>query len=595
MKYILKNEFNLKPGAYIDYLNNIGITQVDSFLCKPRGSDYISPFKLDNMKELIECLHNGFINNKSFFIQVDPDVDGFTSSAIFYNYFISLYPDSKMTYRLQDNKEHGIIINTIPVDTDIVIVPDAGSNQIDEFEQIAATGRKVLCMDHHLVETTIDIPNVIIVNNQVSGRFINKSLSGAGVVYKVIQAYDETYEDGSHYKKYEDLAALGIISDNMDTRPLDNNAIIMNGLSHINNTLFKELLSTGYANKNKKSKIAFDDMTIDMKLNICNKIGIAFYIAPLINAVIRTGSMENKLEFFNGFLMDNSNKTTTTVYRGATRTESIYQYLVRTATNLRATQNRNKLKSMNTITQMVDTNNLNTHKILIIQVDKDIVSLNNTGLVAMDCANTYNKPCLVVRPVTVNNNIYYRGSGRSAVFEGFTSFINVLRESGLVEYAQGHDNAFGVSIEEQNVQPLLKYLDTSLSNIDFTKYNEINCIVDSSNWDVVALKEFAHINNIYGCGIVEPRFLFDITIEGENIIVDSKYIKFYYKGISFIMFYPTDNIAHLLSSSSTYHISLIGKVSINNYLGYQNLQVTMSSELFEFEPVKSENDSMMLF
>lgn len=242
MKFKLNNTFKPVLGASIDYLHYFGIKEVDSFLYKPKPSDYESPWKLDNMQEMIDALHQGFMNKKHFFLQVDSDTDGMTSSAIFYNYFTTLYPEANITYRVHEGKEHGVILDTIPVWTDIVVVPDAGSNQLDEHEVMSNQGRTVLIMDHHNVTRSQEFNNVIIVNNQTSPNFKNKDLSGAGVVFKVIQAYDEVYGKKILYKRYEDLAALGIVADCMDSRNLDNNAIIRNGLSVIYNNLFKALI-----------------------------------------------------------------------------------------------------------------------------------------------------------------------------------------------------------------------------------------------------------------------------------------------------------------------------------------------------------------
>ena len=54
----------------------------------------------------------------------------------FSNYFKLLYPDSKIEWRVHDGKEHGVILDTIPITADIIIIPDAGSNQFDEQEAL---------------------------------------------------------------------------------------------------------------------------------------------------------------------------------------------------------------------------------------------------------------------------------------------------------------------------------------------------------------------------------------------------------------------------------------------------------------------------
>ena len=231
LRYKLKRDtsIDLNSRDYIgDYLKSIGIHSPTSFVERPRLEDQESFSKLDNINEAIEELYKGFKENKKFFLQVDSDVDGITSSAIFYSFFKRLFPDAEIEYRLHEGKEHGIIVDTIPFDTDYVIIPDAGSMQIEEQQEMVNRGYKVIILDHHHADVYQKIENVILVNNQLSDRFSNKYLSGAGVVYKAIQGFNITYNDEFPlvYHDYADLAALGIIADMMDTRELDNNYII---------------------------------------------------------------------------------------------------------------------------------------------------------------------------------------------------------------------------------------------------------------------------------------------------------------------------------------------------------------------------------
>ena len=63
--------------------------------------------------------------------------------------------------------------------------------QMKEQEQLKNAGKTVIILDHHSVTNYKTIENVVLVNNQSSKRFTNKYLSGAGVVYLFIEAYDK--------------------------------------------------------------------------------------------------------------------------------------------------------------------------------------------------------------------------------------------------------------------------------------------------------------------------------------------------------------------------------------------------------------------
>jgi single-stranded DNA-specific DHH superfamily exonuclease len=49
-------------------------------------------------------------------------------------------------------------------------------------------------------------------------------------------------------------------------------------------------------------------------------------------------------------------------------------------------------------------------------------------------------------------------------------------ESGLVEFAQGHASAFGISIFDKDIQPLIKYIDVALKDLDFTNCYRVDFI-----------------------------------------------------------------------------------------------------------------------
>lgn len=426
IKYRLKNNsIDTFSFNYLeDYLKNLGIEKVESFLNKPKEEDEESYNNLDKIEEAIDELHKSFINKKKIFLQVDSDADGFTSSAIFYSFFKKIFPEAKIEYRLHDGKEHGVIVNTIPIDADVVVVPDAGSMQFDEQEEISKTGRPLIILDHHKVENPPNFENVILVNNQISKNFKNKSLSGAGVVYKTIQAYcDKFLNKDKIYEKYADLAAVGIISDMMDTRNLDNNYIIQKGLSNIQNPMLQSLLE-------KQS------FSISNTLHP-TKIDIAFYISPIINGVIRFGTEEEKYDLFNGFISYNQTKMIETVYNGNIRREHFYDYIARISYNVKERQNREKLKSLKFLTSEIEKNNLQNNQLLIVKVSIDDVPQTITGLVAMELLKRYKKPTLVLRPKNQNGKIFYAGSGRGKANGDFNSLHGFLKESGFCEYVEG--------------------------------------------------------------------------------------------------------------------------------------------------------------
>ena len=91
-------------------------------------------------------------------------------------------------YRIHIGKQHGIILDTIPVDVKLVIAPDSSSNGYTEHATLKENGVDVLVIDHH--EADEISKNACIINNQLCD-YPTKSLSGVGMVYKFCSFIDE--------------------------------------------------------------------------------------------------------------------------------------------------------------------------------------------------------------------------------------------------------------------------------------------------------------------------------------------------------------------------------------------------------------------
>jgi single-stranded-DNA-specific exonuclease len=582
INYTLKtNAIDGKSLNYVeDYLVACGINRddVESFLREPKESDKESYNHLDNLEGLLEALHMGMLERKQFFLQVDSDADGVTSSAIFYNYFRTVFPECKIYYRLHDGKEHGVIVDTIPIETDIVIIPDAGSNQQDELEELSRNGRTVLIIDHHLSDLQIDLPNVYIVNNQLSPRFMNKSLSGAGMVYKVIEAYSEKFHDGKTHKQFMDLAAVGVISDMMDTRSLDNNYIIKNGLKVINNRFLQALLDKqGYSISSTTSP---------------NKVDIAFYITPLINGVIRVGSVEEKEMMFSAFTKMDSGQTFERMSKGEIITEDLFDYVARLCINLKSSQDRQKMKSIDSLVAKVKKEGLHHNQVIVLKTGREEVSQNITGLVAMEMLKRYKKPVLVLRPRTENGIEYYAGSGRAKETEGFDSFRDLIHQTGFADFAEGHDMAFGTQFEAGRLNDFVKTANRLLDGVDFNvDFAEVDYVFDKGI-NKMMLKDFAEVEDIYGNGIPQPKFVFHIVLSNDksnyNIMGKNQdTFKFEYKGIDFLQFKAEDTVEALRATNSALiELILIGRSQYSTYQGEKRLQVTIDNA--EVKPINIE-------
>ena len=210
---------------------------------------------------------------------------------------------------------------------------------------------------------------------------------------------------------------------------------------------------------------------------------------------------------------------------------------------------------------------------------------NITGLVAMDISSIYKKPTLILRPVNEDGCIYYRGSGRATPVEGFDSFMDALLATNIMDYVEGHDNAFGASVMEDLIPMLTEELNAALSNVDFENSLFVHCCMDDENWNSTVIKEFAEAVPVFGQGIPQPVFHFDFQIKPSDFRIQGSRgdsLKFQYKGIVFVIFFAKDQVDKYLKLSEQclkqkkeIHVECIGKASINEYKGYRNINITL--------------------
>lgn len=558
-KYELINKNNdYKSNNLLnDILKFKGVENPDKYLNLSRDDTY-SYKNLDNIDKAVECLIRHIEEGNAIYIQVDNDTDGITSSAALYNY-LKRSCDNTIYYNMQKGKGHGVELETIPETVKLVIIPDAGSNQIEEHKELKEKNIDVIVLDHHICD--IKSEYVIIVNNQLSEKYCNKDLSGVGVVYKFLQALDEElWQDFAD--DYLDLVALGNIADMMDIKSCETKYYIDEGLRNIKNEMFKELIY-------KQS------YSMGGKVNINN---IAFYIAPCINSLIRCGTQEDKIMLFEAFAnIDIDRKFTYKSKKKETKgdivEENLYEHMARICTNSKSRQNRMKEKYRKEIIENIKKYNLQNNKIIIYNATNKI-DKNMTGLMAMDIANIYNRPCLMLRK---SKKDLFAGSGRNVDSYEIPSLKKFLQHTNLIKDVQGHDNAHGIRIFKSNIRGLIKEANNQLKDIRFKKGIDFKIPFDELTDDFILIVD--GMRDLWGQGLKES------LIYIENVYVNKEDIKLIGKNKNTISFTTEDiNFIKFFENEETYNnlvkgentktiIDIIGTCGVNVYNGNESFQI----------------------
>ena len=527
----------------------------------------------------VKMLARHIANNDLIMFQVDSDCDGDTSSAALLNYLYCLFPayvQSKIIYRFHEGKEHGIIEETIPKGVKLVVAPDSSSNDYEVHKKLKERGIDVLVIDHHEAEKVSD--NAVVINNQLCD-YPTKSLSGVGMVYKFCQYFDSVMD--TDYADYIlDLVALGMIADMMDMRDFETKHLITRGLEDIHNPFF-----AGMVEKN-----AF-------QLKEITPIGIAFYVAPYVNATVRMGTQEEKKIMFEAMLDFKAYDMVDSTKRGCKgQKERLVDQAIRNCTNIKSRQTKARDNTLATVKQIIKQNNLLNHKILTVCVPKETyIEKNLTGLIANQLMAEYQRPVLLLNevvngetvfdtfdnPITMFTYTTWEGSARGYDKSALIDFRKFCLDSGCIDYAEGHANAFGFGINSHRLNEFIDYCDTTLKDFEFTPCYSVDFIFNADNFNPKDIIEIADLKSLWGQGIEEPYIaLTNVRVSKGNIQLmspdKSPTLKITLpNGTSLIKFQFSKKEYERLNTEGYLVLDVVGNCEINAWGGRVSAQIIM--------------------
>ena len=564
------------PQILDNYVRNLlsfrGVEDIDNFL-NPNKDNLQNPDDLANISKGARLYLSNIGDDKRILIIVDSDCDGFTSSAIIYQYTKIIAPTTQIDYWLHNGKEHGLSdhidkLMDEEIKYDLIILPDSSSNDVEYHNKLKEINTPCLCLDHHQVDVTIS-DNAIIVNNQISPNYQNKELVGAGVTFQFCRYIDKLLKI-NRAEDFIDLAALGQIGDMGSVLTLENRYIISRGLKSIKNFMFKSMIEK-------------QDYSMGGKIT---PISVAFYIVPLINAMIRVGTNEEKDRLFRSFI--DGKELVVSHKRGAKgELEKVAIESIRECTNAKSRQTKLIENAEQQIEYKICKYGLLNNKVILVRLEDDMVFPSElNGLLAMKIAAKYKRPAMVLR---LGPDGYDKGSMRGVNQSALTSFKDFLNESGFVE-SMGHDNAAGAIIKDENLSAFHAYANEKLANIDFGEnYYDINFERNVTSPDLDRLiTDISRHDDIWGQSnnvplihvkglIVEPN---EISIIGKN----SDTVKIEKNGITYIKFKAKDMIEDLSKYSETINIEIVGEANLNEWGGRTTPQIFIK----DYE-IKKEN------
>ena len=536
------------------YFNKCGVDDLEEYL-NPSGKGLDDPNGYYNMSDAVKLFMKHRNNLSDTYIICDSDLDGITSTVVLYRYMKLLNSNWNIDILIHNGKERGlqdkdilkyILENPRP----FIIIPDAGTNDREQEKELEDVD--ILVLDHHDIVTPIqNSDNHILINNQsLANESFTVSVNGSGclVTWVFLKALDELLDQ--HYtRELIDLVALSLVSDSMNMSDQQNRLFYHYGIETIdciNNKFLKETF-----------RRFIGDVPYTQR-------DISFKIVPKFNSVIRTENQELKYQVIKSFIEDRDN----------------YDNVLDDC----AECHKNQIKLIDDIIlhneekiEEVKNNN-------IVLLSCDYMPKSYSGLVAGKIMNICNKPTIVG---TIKDNKFV-GSLRSPI-----PLRNDLNENELVEWAKGHENSCGISIEECNINKLIDYYNTlNLSyepHIDVLRAYSINDIPDYI-FDLFGVD----LDVIWGYGIPKPLFeVHDIKYYPNDVMIlggNKRTIKIKNNGINFLIFnvtkqqkvdlglgYIVDDEFYDNPKEDMMCMSCLGSLSVNSYKGYTNNQMIIDN------------------
>lgn len=435
-------------------------------------------------------------------------------------------------------------------------------------------------MDHHLQEQ--ENPYAIIINNQIQD-YPNKQLSGAGVTWQFCRYLDliikEKYAD-----KYIDLVALGLCADMMSMTELETKHLINKGFQNVTNPFFSLL-----AQKNEFS----------MKSKI-NHTSVAFYIAPYINAICRSGTITEKTLVFESMLYHRAFKQLPSTKRGhyLGETERLVDQAIRTAINVKSRQTKAQDEGMEKLEKKIEDEHLLNHKVILFKLRPGEIDKNIAGLYANKIMAKYQRPVMVltqhenqalvkiihneskdILTSFYTNTITYEGSARGCDKIDINDFKEICAETGLTNYLIGHSNAFGASINGDKIQNFLLSTDAALQNISNEAVYYVDYIYEGDNFLPEDLLTIASMQDLWGKDIQEPFLCIEhLKVYPEMVTVYKKKdntLKITLpNGVSLMKFKASDEECFKLQNShGWYELNIVGRANQNEWNGSVSAQL----------------------
>ena len=536
-----------EPITVESYLTKCGVKDVEEYL-NPTGKYIDEWWKYEDIPYACQEIEYWSKLNSTVFIIQDGDVDGICSTVILYQYLMKLSDKWTIKILIHSGKQRGLddedIMDKIKQEKpELVIIPDAGTNNYEQANELCELGIGLIVLDHHDIVTPID--KGYLINNQDTRYDVSRNGSGSLVTHKFLQGLDNQFGlDWSGY--FIDLVALSLVSDSMIMSEMENREYYHFGLETrdcVNNEFLGAMIDRF---------IGSDTYT---------QRDLGFKIIPKLNSVCRCSDIELKQQLILAF---------------------IGQCDINETLDMVEQAHQNQIKIVDDVIQNNMDKILSCGQNNLIVFASDDVPRSYSGLLAGKIKTLCdNKPTIVG---SIKDDIMI-GSLRSPI-----PLREELNNNELVDWASGHEESCGVQIQVDNIQALVDYYNTI--ELSYTPHIDVLKSYSIKSIPTRLFGLFEPYSALWGCGVNKPKFYIknitftpsDWSIIGKN----KRTLKLHKEGIDIMIFnclkkdkedlqlgYYENDIFINEPSNNKLQMDCVGELSINEWNGQKKLQIVI--------------------
>ncbi len=444
------------------------------------------PFEIKDMDKAVDRINKAIFDFERIAVFGDYDADGVTATAVLYSYLDAQGAD--VFYYLPNRRTQGYGLSKQIIDalndngSKLIITVDNGISAIDEIDYANELGIDVIVTDHHIPGDVLPNAVAVVDPHRKDCKSTFKDFAGVGVAFKLVSAIEGGRPD-ELLMHFADFVAIGTVA---DVVPIvgENRKLVKQGLRLINR------------------RERFGVQAIAHFAGLADKrilsSGIAFGIAPRINAAGRMGSADRALNLLLCEDADNAADIAFEIDHANAQRQEIEKDILDSVEE-----------------QIKDCPQMRYDRILVVNGEgwHDGV----IGIVASRLLEKYSRPCIVIS----SDGDISKASGRS--IEGFSLYDALYAVKDNLEIFGGHSLAAGFTIKTDNIESFRKAINEYAKNIEMPyPVLDIDCKINPEFIDVDILDSL-HMLEPFGAGNRAPVFgLYEMVIDSIVPVGDKK-------------------------------------------------------------------------